>query len=92
MSTHLRVPPRREHVSCQQSPCVGDPMKTPGVWTPKEDESQETFVRRLELEGKFRANRGWLGVAMYSVADLYDRIDALEAEVAELKNGRPGAD
>lgn len=92
MLTHLRVPPSHEHVSCQQPPCVGDHMKILGVWTPKEDESQETFVRRLKSTGKFRANRGWLGVAMYSVADLYDRIDALEAEVAELKNGRPGTD
>jgi uncharacterized small protein (DUF1192 family) len=67
-------------------------MKIPGVWSRNEDESQEAFVRRLKSERKVRANRGWLGVAMYSVADLYDRIDALEAEVAELRARRLGTD
>jgi hypothetical protein len=62
-------------------------MNIPGVWKRGQAETQERFVRRL----KFKTNRGYLGVAMSSVIDLYEHIDALEGRVAEpeAKYARP---
>jgi hypothetical protein len=55
------------------------------VWKRGQAETQEQFVRRL----KFKRNRGYVGVAMTSVLDLYEHIDALEGRVAELEAKYP---
>lgn len=68
--------------------CDRQRMKIPGVWKRGQAETQKQFVRRLN----FKTNRGFMGVAMSSVIDLYEHVDALEGRVAELeaKSARRG--
>jgi hypothetical protein len=61
--------------------CNHQRVNIPGVWKRGQTETQKQFVRRL----KFKRNRGCIGVAMSSVLDLYEHIDALEGRVAELE-------
>ena len=78
---------RRAYESCLGSSGVEVPlcnhqrMNIAGVWKRGQAENQKQFVRRL----KFKTNRGYIGVAMSSVLDLYEHIDALEGRVAELE-------
>jgi hypothetical protein len=75
---------RRMLASCptaSKSLCDHQRVNIPGVWKPRQAETQEQFVGRL----KFKRNRGYVGVAMTSVLDLYEHIDALERRVVELE-------
>jgi hypothetical protein len=79
--------PRLCYESCLQSSgvevrlCNHQRVNIPGVWKRGQAETQEQFVRRL----KFKRNSGYIGVAMFSVLDLYEHIGALESRVAELE-------
>jgi hypothetical protein len=75
----LRVLPQSSGVEVRL--CNHQRVNIPGVWKRGQAETQEQFVRRL----KFKRSSGYIGVAMFSVLDLYEHIDALESRVAELE-------